>query len=76
MLKTANMLDVTTYRSKYLEEVDSVNSRLANVKVDTLTKDSCVDSKVSIEGCKVISKHNIPVGKLLTYLLISYQMIN
>ena len=65
MLKTANMLDVTTYRSKYLKEVDSVNSKLVNVKVDTLSKDSCVESKVSIEGCKVIRTHNATVGKII-----------
>ena len=40
-----------------------VNSRLENVKVDTLTKDSCDDSKVSIKGCKVIS-NNLSTDKI------------
>ena len=53
------MLDVTKNRSKHLNETDSVN-----FKVDTLSKDSYVESKESIEGCNVIRKHNATVGKI------------
>ena len=54
------MLDVTKNRSKHLNETDSVN-----FKVDTLSKDSYVESKESIEGCNVIRKHNATVGKIM-----------
>ena len=76
MLTPANMLEVITNRSKHLRETDSVNSKLANDKVETLSKASSVESNEFFEGGNVIRKHNATVGKLLTYLLLSYQMIS
>ena len=75
-LTPANMLEVITNRSKHLRETDSVNSKLANDKVETLSKASIVESNEFFEGGNVIRKHNATVGKLLTYLLLSYQMIS